>query len=100
MRLEELVKELRNSDMLRVFKDDAEVYTGYLIGMTHRNGAGYGGELFDKYRDSVVKSFRCVPEIRHKKWKGLNLMRPLRPDETPDFSFSDLQMTLYYTIYL
>lgn len=100
MRLEELIKVLQNSDMLRVIKDGAEVYTGYLVGMAYQNGAEFGGELFDQYKDNIVKSFRCVPEMRHKKWKELNLMRPLRPDETPDFSFSDLRMTLYYTIYI
>lgn len=36
----------------------------------------------------------------HRKWKELNLMSPLRPDETPDFRFQELQMKLYYTIYL
>lgn len=30
----------------------------------------------------------------------LRIMSPLRPDETPDFKFQELQMKLYYTIYL
>lgn len=49
--------------------------------------------------DRFVK-FRAVPEITHRKWKELNLMSPLRPDETPDFKFQELQMKLYYTIYI
>lgn len=39
-------------------------------------------------------------QITHRKWKELNLMSPLKPDETPDFRFQELQMKLYYTIYL
>lgn len=28
----------------------------------------------------------------------LNLMQPLKPEETPDYSFRDLQMCIYHTI--
>lgn len=100
MKLEELLKTLQSADMLRIFKDKKEVFTGYLAGLALSNGTEFGGGLFDKYKGETVKSFRCVPEITHKRWKELNLMSPLRPDETPDFSFSDLQMKLYYTIYI
>lgn len=44
------------------------------------------------------KRFRAVPEIRHKRWRELNLMQPLKPEETPDYSFRDLQMCIYHTI--
>lgn len=50
----------------------------------------------------IVREMRfCpVPEIRHKEWKKRGLMPPMKPEETPEFSFSDLQMTLYNTIYI
>lgn len=44
--------------------------------------------------------FRPTPEIRHKEWQKRGLMAPLQPQETPEYSFSDLQMNLYNTIYL
>lgn len=50
--------------------------------------------------DAEVKRFRPTPEIRHKEWQKRGLMAPLQPQETPDYSFSDLQMNLYNTIYL
>lgn len=56
-------------------------------------------DLLNTLESAVVK-FRAVPEITHRKWKELNLMSPLRPDETPDFKFQELQMKLYYTIYI
>ena len=54
----------------------------------------------EQHKNDTVVKFRAVPEITHRKWKELNLMSPLRPDETPDFRFQELQMKLYYTIYL
>lgn len=50
--------------------------------------------------DAEVKRFRPTPEIRHKEWQKRGLMAPLQPQETPEYSFSDLQMNLYNTIYL
>lgn len=47
-----------------------------------------------------VKKFRAVPELRHKDWKKRGLASPLKPDETPDYYFADLQSTLYYTIHI
>ena len=57
-------------------------------------------EIYEQYKNDKVIRFRAVPEITHRKWKELNLMSPLKPDETPDFRFQELQMKLYYTIYL
>lgn len=90
----QFLETLANTDMLRIIKGGQDVYLGYL---------GFFMQDAEKIRDiggQQVRSFRAVPEIRHKRWKELNLMRPLRPEETPDFSFRDLQMKLYYTIYL
>lgn len=42
----------------------------------------------------------AVPEITHRRWKELGLMKPLEPDQTTQYKFSDLQMSLYYTIYI
>lgn len=52
------------------------------------------------FPDAEVKRFCPVPEIRHKEWKKRGLMPSMKPEETPEFSFSDLQMTLYNTIYI
>lgn len=98
--MQEFVKTLYNSDRIRIFKDDKEIYTGFLASLVMNDENEQGGELFNQYKNEQVKKFRAIPEITHKKWKELNLMRPLEPDETPDFSFSDLQQKLYYTIYI
>lgn len=95
MTLQEFFGVIENSDRIRIIKDEADVFTGYLATFRPQKR-----ELFEQYKDEQIKKFRAVPEIRHKHWEELNLMKPLEPDETPDFSFSDLQMYLYYTIYL
>lgn len=94
MILEEFVKLIENSDRLRILKDEKEVFVGWLAMLVMQN------EIYERMRTDVVKKFRAIPEMRHKQWKERNLMKPLEPDETPEFVFSDLQMNLYYTIYL
>lgn len=95
MILQELLNTLTNPDRLRIFRGEKEVYTGYLAMLMLDNQL-----LYDTYRHMEIKRLRAVPEIRHKKWKKLGLTQPLEPDQTPQYSFSDLQMSLYYTIYL
>lgn len=55
---------------------------------------------YRKYSGNEVKKFRAVPEITHRRWKELGLLKPLEPDQTAQYKFSDLQMSLYYTIYI
>ena len=57
-------------------------------------------EEYRKYSGHEVKKFRAVPEITHRRWKELGLLKPLEPDQTAQYKFSDLQMSLYYTIYI
>lgn len=94
MILEEFVKLLEKSDRLRILKDGKEIFAGWLAMLAMHN------EVYEQMRTDAVKKFRAIPEIRHRQWKERNLMKPLEPNETPEFLFSDLQMNLYYTIYL
>ena len=95
MTLNQLIETLENPDMLRIIVDEQDVkdvFVGYL-GIFHTKR-----ELLEKYGEQKVQRVRAVPEIRHKKWREMNLVQPLLPEETPDFSFADLQMKLYYQI--
>lgn len=92
MKLREFIGVFEQSERLRIVKDGKEIYTGYKALMEH-------AEL-ETVMDAEVKRFCPVPEIRHKEWKKRGLMPPMKPEETPEFSFSDLQMTLYNTIYI
>ena len=80
-------------------KGGEEMFVGYLALFAPEVGHT-NCTLYEQHKNDTVVKFRAVPEITHRKWKELNLMSPLRPDETPDFKFQELQMKLYYTIYL
>lgn len=95
----ELIDTLESSDRLRIIKDGADVYVGYLA--EFRPFADHKiCEEYRKYSEDMVKKFRAVPEITHKRWQELGLIKPLEPDQTAQYKFSDLQMSLYYTIYI
>lgn len=93
MKLREFLTVFNNPDRIRIIKDDREIYTGFLALMEH------AGDM-ETLMDAEVKRFRPTPEIRHKEWRKHGFVAPLQPHETPEYSFSDLQMNLYNTIYL
>ena len=99
MTLADLLNTLESADMLRIIKGGEEMFVGYLTLFAPEVGHT-NCTLYEQHKNDTVVKFRAVPEITHRKWKELNLMSPLRPDETPDFEFQELQMKLYYTIYL
>lgn len=85
---------IEDTDRMRIVQQGEDVFVGYL-GILRLDT-----KIFDKIKGETVRKFRAHPEIRHRRWKELNLMKPLEPDETPEFFFSDLQMNLYYIIYI
>lgn len=50
--------------------------------------------------DAEIKKIKAVPELRHRNYEALELEPPLKPDIAPMYKFSDLQMQLYYDIYI
>lgn len=91
MQLKEQILVLTNPDRLRIYKDNNMIYEGY-VAMLEHNKSVTG--------DEQVTRLRATPELRHRKWKELGLMQPFKPEETPDYKYSDLQETLYYDIYI
>lgn len=99
MILEDLIGVIEKSDRLRIYKGGEEVFIGFVALLMPIYGQS-GDQVYKSIRDKEVKKLRVVPEIRHKEWERSDLMRPLQPEEMPEFCFSDLQMSLYYTIYI
>ena len=93
--VENIVKLFTNPDRVRIMKDDKEIFVGYLYSLTTEEKSNY-----ESIRNCEVKKFRAVPEIRHKQWQEKGLMQPLMPEEMAEYRFSDLQMSLYYTIHI
>lgn len=93
MTFAEFNRFLRGPDMLRIISGGKELYVGYFGTMQYM--------VKTKEMDGMeVADFRAVPEIRHRQWKERGLDAPLLPEQLPQYCFSDLMMTLYYTIYL
>ena len=92
MTVKEFIGTLESSDRLRIIEGGADVYVGYLAAF--KPFADHEiSEEYRKYSEHEVKKFRAVPEITHRRWEELGLM-------TAQYKFSDLQMSLYYTIYI
>lgn len=98
MTVGQFLEKVSASCMIRIRKGGEDVFCGYLG--TLRLNVKEKREGLEKMLEEEVQHFAAVPEIRHRQWKDKGLMPPLRPDVTPTYSFSDLQMTLYYTITL
>lgn len=93
MQIKELLKLLRGSDAIRIVKNNEQVYIGYMGSLEHKESGCISGE-------EELKGFKLEMDIKHKKWEELGLMQPLQPEETAQYSFSDLQFTLYYAFYI
>lgn len=85
----EFLKTLIGPDRIKIVKDEEILFIGWRADER---------QIPPEYLEAEMKLFRSEPEIRHKEWKKRGLMPPLEPDQTPDFSFSDLEMKLYYKI--
>ena len=97
MTVRDFLEIIHNSDNLMIVRDveseskQETIFKGYKALLAH-------DPVADAVLDAQVKRFRAYPEIRHREWKDRGLMPPMEPEKTPDFRFSDLQMTLYYKI--
>lgn len=98
MTLEEGIAVLQNPDRVRIFKDKEQLFIGYRALLIA--DLGTIDKVMEEHGKDEVKSFRAIPEITHKQWKDRGLMPPIQPEELAQYSFSDLQMSLYYTFYI
>ena len=79
-------------EAIEVIKDGEEIYNQYFANME------VDKDIVAQIGDAEVKRFRAIPEITHRKYKELGLIAPMKPEETPDYSFRDLQLCIYHTI--
>lgn len=93
MKLEEVLKLLLPSDRLRIIKGDKIIFIGYLANYERTAEKGLTGQ-------EEVEKLRAIPELRSKFWKEKGLIPPCEPELLAQFSFSDLEMKLYYDIHI
>ena len=93
MTLAVIVAVLSGPDRVRITKGNNELFAGYLGNLVHM--AEYEALMAEE-----VTRIKGTVDITHKRYKELGLMQPLHPEETPNYSFSDLQLTIYREIIL
>ncbi len=100
MTLGELFKIMDNPDLIRVKRGGEVLYAGFLGMVENDTLDGYDFKKVNAPEDAEIKKIKAVPELRHRNYKALELEPPLNPDIAPKYKFSDLQMQLYYDIYI
>ena len=83
MTVKDIMTLLESPDRVRVIKDGEEIYNQYFANM-------------EVDKDIVAQIGDA--EITHRKYKERGLIAPMKPEETPDYSFRDLQLCIYHTI--
>ena len=86
MTVKDVMTLLESPDRVRVIKDGEEIYNQYFANME------VDKDIVAQIGDAEVKRFRAIPE------KERGLIAPMKPEETPDYSFRDLQLCIYHTI--
>lgn len=85
MTVKDIMTLLESPDRVRVIKDGEEIYNQYFANME------VDKDIVAQIGDAEVKRFRAIPEITHRKYKERGLIAPMKPEETPDYSFRDLR---------
>lgn len=94
--LEQLVSVIPTSNRVRIIKDDEQIFCNWRAMLDMHEWK----EILKEYAAEDVKKFSCIPDITHRQWKEKELFAPVEPDKLAEYKFSDLQMSLYYTIYI
>ncbi len=81
----------------RVTGDEFKVFDDYKT-FAIDDSDKLGSHLDRQYLGYKVIALYMRPEISHKRAKELGLIEPLHPEDTPAYSFSDLELRLYYEI--
>lgn len=82
MTVKDIMTLLESPDRVRVIKDGEEIYNQYFANME------VDKDIVAQIGDAEVKRFRAIPEITHRKYKERGLIAPMKPEETPDYSFA------------
>lgn len=99
------VEEMRaitgNGDRWIVYDGDNIIFTGWIWELSDNliNGKKES-ELFKRIKNREVKRFKFHLEITHRKWKEKGLMKPLMPEETQQYLYSDLQESVFYEVHI
>ena len=94
--LRDMLDLITGPDRVRISRGKKDLYTGYK-GLMFHSGKPV---ILPEFMEAEVVLFRTEVDITARDWKERGLMPPIEPDRLPDYRFTDLQMQLYYRIFL
>ena len=85
---------IRPSERARVIKNGFVVFAdwNYYLRENYKEH-GFTG-------DEIVTDIRVHLDASHKDWKQLGLRPPLDPESTPRYIAGDMQINMYYDMYI
>ncbi len=93
MTLDQLIDVSNSQPQKWIIREEKEpIFTGWIWELKDYLLKPDKGELYQTIKDREVEDFKFHLDIKHKQWKEKNLMKPLMPEETPQYSFSDLRL--------
>ncbi len=88
----QIVELMENPDSVMITEGSRVIFAGYRgIMLNHC-------QEYEAVKDRPVKRLTIQTDISHKQWKERGLLNPLEPDKLADYSFADLQLTVYRRI--
>ncbi len=90
--VEQALSYVKSGDRVQIIDGETELYTGY-ASLLHE-------ETKERIAHRLVKKYHYSLDIKHKDWERRGLMPPIEPDEIAQYSFSDLQLSVYTQIYI
>lgn len=100
MTLEQIVDSVRQPQHWIIYDGKERIFIGWSWDLKDDKLEPKHGELYEKHKHREVDDFAFHIDISHKQWKEKGLMQPLMPEDTPQYSFADLQQTIYYEVHL
>ena len=101
MTLDQLV-DVANDQPQRwmIYEEKEQIFIGWIWELKDQVLEPREKELYQRIKDREVGQFKFHLDIKHKQWEEKKLMKPLMPDETPQYLFSDLRLDMYYEVHL
>ena len=88
----QIVGLMSNPDTVMITEGSRIIFAGF-VGIMLNHCPEY-----EAVKECQVKRLTIKTDITHKEWKERGLISPLKPDELPQYSFADLQITVYRKI--
>ncbi len=98
MKLSELLEVVSISNRIILYHNNEIVFADWLANMAENRRTDLSGEIYDSYKDHEVERVSILNEVKHKEWEKRGLVKPLLPNETPDYVFSELMTMVFLVI--